>query len=61
MKKRVGRPPLPAHQRKNRFLKFRARSNLRSLLVRAARKSEWSVSEEIERRLEKSFENENAG
>lgn len=56
--KRRGRPPLPDSERKSpaKNLTFRARDGLRQKLSKAAVQSERSVSEEIERRLERSFE-----
>jgi DNA-binding NarL/FixJ family response regulator len=55
--KRRGRPPLPESERKSGSnLTFRARSGLRELLAEEAKKADRSISEEIERRLERSFE-----
>ena len=50
-----GRPPKPEPERKSRYVSFRARSGLQARLAAAAQQSERSVSEEIERRLERSF------
>jgi len=57
IKRRRGRPPLPEHQRKGRILKFRARGDLVSRMQAAATATGRSVSEEIEYRLERSFQN----
>ncbi|MCC2654530.1 MAG: hypothetical protein K0Q60_4696 [Microvirga sp.] len=55
--KRRGRPPLPDHERKGGAnLTFRARSGLRERLVEEAEKSGRSISEEIEFRLNDSFD-----
>jgi hypothetical protein len=54
-KKKAGRPPLPPTHRKARNLTFRSRDDLYEELQAAAAKSGRSLSEEIERRLEKSF------
>jgi len=57
-RKKPGRPALPASKRKSRILKFRSREDLVSRLQQAANKSGRSVSEEIEHRLEGSFQQE---
>jgi predicted transcriptional regulator len=54
-KGRPGRPALSQSDRKNRNLTFRSRDDLRDRLDEAARQSQRSISEEIERRLERSF------
>jgi len=55
--KRRGRPPLPDSERKTGAnLTFRARSGLRDKLMTEVQKSDRSLSEEIERRIERSFE-----
>jgi hypothetical protein len=54
--KRVGRPPIDAEQRKSFNMTFRARAGLRERLAEAAEQSGRSTSEEIELRLEQSFE-----
>jgi hypothetical protein len=54
-KKKAGRPPLPPKHRKVRNVTFRSRDDLYGELQAAAAKSGRSLSEEIERRLEKSF------
>lgn len=54
--KRIGRPPLLAEQRKSRNLTFRTRNGMRERLEAAAHKAGRSISEEIESRLEMSFE-----
>jgi hypothetical protein len=56
-----GRPPKPEPERKSRYVSFRARSGLQARLAAAAQQSERSVSEEIERRLERSFITEGLG
>ena len=56
-----GRPPKPEPERKSRYVSFRARSGLQARLAAAAQQSERSVSEEIERRLERSFLTEGLG
>ena len=55
-KRKRGRPPLPKAERKRGVLGFRARDDLRQWLTDAAKLSGRSVSEEIEHRLEQSFE-----
>ncbi len=55
IKKRRGRPCLPAAEAKSTNLKFRARAGLRERLAVAAAGNDRSLSEEIERRLEESF------
>lgn len=51
-----GRPPVPAADRKDGNLTFRTRAGLREKLAEAAEAADRSISEEIERRLERSFE-----
>ena len=58
IKRPRGRPSLPEHQRKGRILKFRARGDLVSRMQAAAQATGRSVSEEIEYRLERSFDHE---
>jgi len=55
-KRKRGRPTLPKAERKRGVLGFRARDELRQWLTDAAKLSGRSVSEEIEHRLEQSFE-----
>jgi len=55
-KRKRGRPTLPKAERKRGILAFRARDDLRQVLTDAAKLSGRSVSEEIEHRLEQSFE-----
>src|SRR5262249_50639139 len=55
-KRKRGRPPLPKAERKRGVLGFRARDDLRQWLTDDAKLSGRSVSEEIEHRLEQSFE-----
>jgi hypothetical protein len=57
-KSKPGRPRLKPAERKSRNLTFRSRGALRQKLEDATRKSGRSVSEEIERRLEYSFRDE---
>jgi hypothetical protein len=54
-KKKVGRPPLPARERRSKTRSFRVRGQLDEYLVSHAGISGRSVSEEIEARLERSF------
>ena len=56
--KRRGRPALPESERKSRNLTFRSRGNLRTKLQDAAAASGRSVSEEIEWRLDRSFDHD---
>jgi hypothetical protein len=51
-----GRPPKDEPERKSDHISFRARPGLRARLIAAAEKSERTVSQEIEHRLERSFE-----
>ena len=53
-----GRPHVPATEKKVRNFTFRSRGDMHERLSEAAVLSERSISEEIERRLEKSFEAE---
>jgi hypothetical protein len=53
--KRRGRPALPAAERKAKNFTFRSRGNLHEQLQEAAVLSGRSISEEIERRLQQSF------
>lgn len=54
--KRRGRPPIAQEDRKAGNLTFRTRANLREQLEEAAQQSGRSVSEEIEHRLQTSFD-----
>jgi hypothetical protein len=54
-KKKVGRPRLAPQERKARNLTFRSRNDLYESLQAEAEKTGHSLSEEIERRLERSF------
>ena len=54
--KRRGRPPIPEAERKVGNLTFRTRGGLRAKLEVAAEESGRSVSEEIEHRLQVSFD-----
>src|SRR5947209_2482456 len=54
-RKRIGRPPKPAKERKSVNFTFRSRGELREQLRRAAEVSGRSISEEIEYRLDQSF------
>lgn len=54
--KRRGRPPKPAEERKGSNLTFRTRSDFRDRLEQAAAQSGRSVTEEVELRVERSFE-----
>jgi Arc-like DNA binding domain len=51
-----GRPPIPEADRKRANLTFRTRSGMREKLEAAAAQSGRSVSEEVEYRLERSFQ-----
>jgi hypothetical protein len=57
-KKPPGRPALPARERKTANLTFRVRGDLRERLPKAADAAGRSVSEEVERRVQASFTNE---
>lgn len=57
-KKRRGRPALPEAQRRSRNFTFRSRSNLREKLQKAAEQNDRSISEEIEARLQRSFDHD---
>jgi hypothetical protein len=57
-KKRRGRPALPEAERRSRNLTFRSRRNLRKKLQEAAAANGRSVSEEIEWRLDRSFDHD---
>lgn len=54
--KRRGRPPKPADERKGANLTFRTRADFRERLEQAAQQSGRSVTEEVELRVERSFE-----
>lgn len=58
--KRRGRPPKPAAQVKRANLTFRTRDELREMLVESAKRSQRSLSEEVEYRLEQSMSGEEA-
>jgi hypothetical protein len=58
-KKRVGRPPKSPEDRKTVNFTFRSRGQMRELLQAAATASGRSISEEIEHRLEASFQKDN--
>ena len=57
-RKRIGRPPKPAQERKSVNFTFRSRGEMREQLSRAAEVAGRSISEEIEKRLEQSFDEE---
>jgi hypothetical protein len=59
-RKRIGRPPKPAKERKSVNFTFRSRGELRDLLRASAEPVGRSISEEIERRLVQSFQKEQA-
>ena len=52
---RIGRPPLPPDQRKDRVLPFRCNDGLYERLVRAAVANGRTVSQELEQRVVRSF------
>lgn len=56
--KRRGRPPKPPEERKGGNLTFRTRADFRERLEEAAAQSGRSVTEEVELRVERSFESE---
>jgi predicted transcriptional regulator len=58
VKKGRGRPPRREGERLSKNRTFRVRGDLDTKLIRAANKSGRSVSEEIEYRLERSFDRE---
>src|SRR5262249_31991569 len=55
-KKRIGRPPKSEEDRKAVNFTFRSRGQMRERLREAATASRRSISEEIEHRLERSFQ-----
>ena len=57
-RKRIGRPPKPAKNRKSVNFTFRSREEMREQLRAAAAVSGRSISEEIEYRLNQSFQKE---
>ena len=57
-RKRIGRPPKPPKNRKSVNFTFRSREEMREQLRVAAAVSGRSISEEIEYRLNQSFQNE---
>jgi hypothetical protein len=59
-KRKRGRPALGPAERKSAILKFRARDDLVERMREAAGKTGRSVSEEIEHRLNRSFQTEDA-
>ena len=59
-KPRMGRPPLPADQRKRSSMAFRPKPELRKNLENAVTESKLSLSQEVERRLEWSFSDHDA-
>ena len=54
-KPKMGRPPLPPEKRKRPSMGFRPTAELRKQLEEAATASGLSLTQEIERRLERSF------
>src|SRR4051794_34964158 len=54
--KRIGRPPKEPGEKKRQSLSLRIRDAVKDRLVEAARVSGLSISEELERRVERSFE-----
>ena len=59
-KPRMGRPPLPADQRKRSSMAFRPTPELRKKLEGATAESKLSLTQEVERRLELSFSDHDA-
>ena len=59
-KPRMGRPPLPADQRKRSSMAFRPTPELRMKLEGATAESKLSLTQEVERRLEWSFSDHDA-
>ena len=59
-KPRMGRPPLPAEKRKRPSMGFRPTAQVRRKLEEAAAASDFSMTQEIERRLERSFAEDDA-
>lgn len=59
-RKRIGRPPKPAKERRTVNFTFRSRGELREWLRNAAEPAGRSISEEIEHRLYQSFQKERA-
>jgi Arc-like DNA binding domain len=57
-RKRIGRPPKPPKNRKSVNFTFRSREEMREQLRVAAAVSGRSISEEIEYRLNQSFQKE---
>jgi len=55
-----GRPPLPKSERKLSALGFRPTPGLRSMLNKAAERNGRSVGQEVQSRLERSFQEEDA-
>jgi hypothetical protein len=53
-----GRPPVSADEKKDRNFTFRGRGDMHERLSHAAALNQHSISEEIESRLSKSFEND---
>src|SRR4051794_18471096 len=56
--KRRGRPPVAASERKSKNFTFRSRGDLHDRLTDAAARSGRSISEEIEIRITRSFDDE---
>lgn len=59
-RRRIGRPPKSPEGRATNNLTFRTRGSLRDKLAEAAVKAKRSISEEIEYRLDRSFEQDDA-
>ncbi|MCJ2086376.1 Arc family DNA-binding protein [Methylobacterium sp. E-005] len=57
--KKRGRPPKPAAERRRHNQTFRCNDEMLARLQAVADKNQRSISEEVERRLEESFSNEN--
>lgn len=53
-----GRPPLPPAEKRAKNFTFRSRGDMHDKLSEAASLNERSISEEIERRLERSFDHQ---
>ena len=59
-KPKMGRPPLPPEKRKRPSMGFRPTAEMRGKLEEAAAASGFSLTQEVERRLERSFLDEEA-
>ena len=57
-KSRMGRPPLPPERRKRPTMGFRPTAAMRKQIEEAAAASGLSMTQEVERRLERSFATE---